>query len=130
MTPQQPPAGRSHGTLRLTTATVAGVAVCLAAAGVELGRALGGNPLSWVYTFEWPLIAGYVVYIWHKLRSEARQGAQATAAAPTPDGSATVPAIEADPQLAAWQDYISRLHAADPPGGPPPARQPRSSGQP
>ena len=129
MTPKQPPGGRSHGTLRLAVGTVAGVAVCLAAAGVELGRALGGNPLSWVYTFEWPLIAGYVVYIWHKLRSEAQQGEQPAEAAPTPDGIATVPAIEADPQLAAWQDYVSRLHAADPPGGPP-ARQPRSSGQP
>lgn len=111
-------------------ATVAGVALCLAAAGVELGRALGGNPLSWVYAFEWPLIAGYVVYIWHKLRSEGRQGGQPAAAAPMPGGVVTVPPVEVDPQLAAWQDYVSRLHAADPPGGPPPARRPQSSEQP
>jgi hypothetical protein len=30
-------------------------------------RALGGNGLSWAYTFEWPLFAGYAVYIWWQL---------------------------------------------------------------
>jgi len=33
----------------------------------QLERALGGNTLSWAYTFEWPLFAGYAVYVWWQL---------------------------------------------------------------
>jgi hypothetical protein len=33
----------------------------------QLSRALGGNTLSWAYTFEWPLFAGYAVYVWWNL---------------------------------------------------------------
>ena len=33
----------------------------------QLGRALGGNTLSWAYTFEWPLFAGYACYMWWQL---------------------------------------------------------------
>ena len=33
----------------------------------QLSRALGGNTLSWAYTFEWPLFAGYAVYVWWQL---------------------------------------------------------------
>ncbi len=33
----------------------------------QLTRALGGNTLSWAYTFEWPLFAGYAVYVWWQL---------------------------------------------------------------
>ncbi len=33
----------------------------------QLSRALGGNTLSWAYTFEWPLFAGYAVYVWWSL---------------------------------------------------------------
>jgi hypothetical protein len=33
----------------------------------QLSRALGGNTLSWAYTFEWPLFAAYAVYVWWQL---------------------------------------------------------------
>jgi hypothetical protein len=33
----------------------------------QLERALGGNTLSWAYTFEWPLFAGYAIYMWWQL---------------------------------------------------------------
>jgi hypothetical protein len=33
----------------------------------QLTRALDGNTLSWAYTFEWPLFAGYAVYVWWQL---------------------------------------------------------------
>jgi hypothetical protein len=33
----------------------------------QLGRALAGNTLSWAYTFEWPLFAGYAIYVWWQL---------------------------------------------------------------
>ena len=33
----------------------------------QLTRALSGNTLSWAYTFEWPLFAGYAIYVWWQL---------------------------------------------------------------
>jgi hypothetical protein len=36
----------------------------------QLGRALGGNGLSWMYTVEWPLFAVYALYVWWRLVRE------------------------------------------------------------
>ncbi len=36
----------------------------------QLHRALSGNELSWVYTFEWPFFAAYAVWMWWKLVHE------------------------------------------------------------
>jgi hypothetical protein len=33
----------------------------------QAGRALSGNTLSWAYTFEWPLFAGYACFVWWQL---------------------------------------------------------------
>lgn len=33
----------------------------------QLDRALGGNTLSWAYTFEWPLFGIYAIYVWWQL---------------------------------------------------------------
>ena len=39
----------------------------------QLHRALSGNGLSWAYTFEWPLFAGFAVVFWAKtIRDEFR----------------------------------------------------------
>src|SRR5271155_2484929 len=39
----------------------------------QLHRALAGNALSWAYTFEWPLFAGFAVVFWAKtIRDEFR----------------------------------------------------------
>ena len=54
----------------------------------QLRRAEGGNALSWGYTFEWPLFAGFVVVFWIKaMRDElhearVRDGEPAGPAAP------------------------------------------------
>ena len=48
----------------------------------QLHRALGGNELSWAYVFEWPLFAGYAVYMWWRLLHERPA---ATADAPPGD---------------------------------------------
>jgi hypothetical protein len=40
---------------------------CLVLAWWQATRALSGNTLSWAYTFEWPVFAGYAVYMWWKL---------------------------------------------------------------
>jgi hypothetical protein len=36
----------------------------------QVRRAISGNTLSYVYSFEWPLFAGYAVYLWWKLVHE------------------------------------------------------------
>ena len=52
----------------------------------QLRRAESGNTLSWAYVFEWPLFAGYLVYMWWRLRHE-RPATAAPRAAPA--GGAT-----------------------------------------
>jgi hypothetical protein len=42
----------------------AGVAAFLALGWWQAGRALEGNMLSWAYTFEWPLFAIFLIYMW------------------------------------------------------------------
>jgi hypothetical protein len=118
--------------LHLTGAVV--VPLCLAAGLLEFGRARAGHQLAWAYTVEWPLIAGYGVYVWARLARE-RAGRSATVA-PVPaeagepanaadtarsgDTPAAGPGeVEGDAELAAWRAYLAELHAADPPGGPP-----------
>jgi hypothetical protein len=43
------------------------VAGCTAATWWQLDRALGGNGLSWAYTFEWPCFAVFAVVLWWKI---------------------------------------------------------------
>lgn len=55
----------------------------------QLGRALGGNTLSWAYTFEWPLFAGYAVYVWWQLihdRGARRSGVDGRPDSASPGG--------------------------------------------
>jgi hypothetical protein len=120
--------------LGLHAAMVAIVAGFLALGWWQLRRAEGGNALSWGYTFEWPLFAGFVVVFWIKaMRDESRE-AQADAGAPTPAaanvplpaalraGPGAVPGASApggtvddddadDAELAAYNAYLSRLNA-------------------
>jgi len=56
--------------IRLHVALVIVVPGCIVAGLWQLDRALSGNTLSWVYTFEWPFFAGYGVYVWRKLMRE------------------------------------------------------------
>ncbi|MGH9016548.1 MAG: hypothetical protein ACRDY1_02255, partial [Acidimicrobiales bacterium] len=39
-------------------------------------RALSGNTLSWAYVFEWPIFAGYAVFMWWKLIHDPRPGSE------------------------------------------------------
>jgi hypothetical protein len=120
---------------------------CLYAGWFELHRALSGNELSWVYTFEWPLFAAFAGVIWWRAlhedndakpashhagaaatTAETAEVAEATEAAGSADtrlaetGTTTAPADGGGEQLRAWQDYVARLNAEHPPGGPPPRK--------
>jgi hypothetical protein len=52
----------------------------------QITRALGGNSLSWAYVFEWPIFAGYAVYMWWRFVHEAAEDTQSPA---QPDGHGT-----------------------------------------
>lgn len=100
----------SPAALRLHAALLAGLALAGTATWLEWTRARAGHAVAWVYAFEWPLFAVLGTYLWWRLLHA--EGAAAPEKSPVPDPSA-------DPELLAWQAYLDRLHAADPPGGPP-----------
>ena len=107
----------------------------------QLHRAEGGNALSWGYTFEWPLFAGFAVVFWVKMmrdevreargREAAEQGAGGEPDTGTPAEPLTLPAgalarrahrgtgaedaqipdDEQDDELAAYNAYLARLNA-------------------
>lgn len=101
--------------LRLHATLVAGLALCATATWLEWSRARAGHAVAWVYTFEWPLFALLGTYLWWKLLHADPPSATTS---PTRQAAAGDDA-EPDPGLLAWQAYLDRLHAADPPGGPP-----------
>lgn len=89
----------------------------------QLHRAMAGNGLSWAYTFEWPLFAGFAVVFWAKtIRDEfrIRRGGEAAEAAqdvsdalPAGIGVQQVnsPADDADDaELARYNRYLARLN--------------------
>jgi hypothetical protein len=92
----------------------------------QLHRALSGNALSWAYTFEWPLFAGFAVVFWARtIRDEFRirrgggevpEAAEAASAAqilPAGLGTAQVqqPDDDADDaELAKYNAYLARLN--------------------
>jgi hypothetical protein len=49
------------------------VAGCAAATWWQASRALGGNGLSWFYTFEWPVFAGIAAAAWWHLIHESAE---------------------------------------------------------
>ena len=101
-----PARSRLHGAAAVkahVTVTV-GLLLCAAAFWFELGRALGGNALSWAYVFEWPLLGGFAVYMWWKVLhpdSEARPPKRPKAGL----------APEYSGMLAAWEQHQSEVAA-------------------
>ncbi|NJP33074.1 hypothetical protein [Micromonospora thermarum] len=108
----------------------------------QLSRAAGGNAISWGYAVEWPVFAGFVVFVWwrevrHALRDPAGPSDDPAAAAdPRPAGdspaAATRPAVRRpvrvtrtaapvpggeDADLAAYNRYLRWLN--DNPGARP-----------
>jgi hypothetical protein len=88
----------------------------------QLHRALAGNGLSWAYTFEWPLFAGFAVVFWAKtIKDEFRikrglAPGPAKLAADEDDLPVTVQAAalspdDEDEELSAYNAYLARLNA-------------------
>jgi DNA-binding transcriptional regulator of glucitol operon len=98
----------------------------------QLHRALAGNALSWAYTFEWPLFAGFAVVFWARtIRDEFRirrgqmpdpreVAAEAERLPAGVTGSMQVSSVQAgagspeedeDEELSAYNAYLARLNA-------------------
>ena len=103
---------------------VASVLGMLALGDWQLRRAEAGNALSWAYTFEWPIFAGFAIVFWAKtIRDEFHPPAPSG----TPAGDVELPgagraAVAApgrrepaggaepeDEELAAYNAYLARL---------------------
>ena len=89
--------------------------ICLSAFYVEIRRAMGGNRLSWAYVFEWPIFAGYAIYVWKKLLSDER----APSSDPTHEASREPPG-EPDEALERYSDYLRGVHGERDSERPPP----------
>jgi hypothetical protein len=94
----------------------------------QLHRALGGNALSWAYTFEWPVFAVFGVVFWAKtILDEARPKAAGAddgadddeGPGPGESGVLALPAgprrrpaapDPADPELDQYNAYLERLN--------------------
>ena len=106
----------------------------LALAWWQVDRALSGNSLSWAYVFEWPVFAGYAIYVWWKVTHEANQEATpeidpaqhdpaqggtpgfgtTKRAAIRPDlASAGTVEEDEDSELARYNEYLAALNASD-----------------
>ena len=82
----------------------------------QISRAVGGNSLSWAYVFEWPLFAGYAVYMWWRFVHEAPDSDPAPGS--TSDGPVPAPQEPArreddDAELAAYNAYLAQLAERD-----------------
>lgn len=90
----------------------------------QLIRSRTGNARSFGYALEWPLFAAFVVFMWINFIREERKRARQAEAEPDyapPDEPVAVPepapptpeAQDEDPELAAYNQYLAKLHAED-----------------
>jgi hypothetical protein len=97
----------------------------------QLSRAASGNALSWAYAIEWPIFAGFVVFIWfrevrHALRAGAAEPGREPDSDPAPPAAGAAPGIrrpvfarrpeqaydeQGDAELAAYNRYLAWLNA-------------------
>ncbi len=94
----------------------------------QFHRALAGNGLSWAYTFEWPLFAGFAVVFWAKTikdefrikRGLADGSANSAAGADADDLPVIARPVQVraaaaedgeDEELSAYNAYLTRLNA-------------------
>jgi len=125
------PPGRLRGAdaFRLHLTLALGLALCISAFIFEVFRALGGNTLSWAYVFEWPIFAGFAIYMWWNLlhgddgSSRKRKAATRTSTTGQVAQQPAGPAVEEDEDLAAWEAYLRTMEADE-------ARQSESESEP
>jgi hypothetical protein len=94
--------------LRLHLTLAGGLVICVGAFVIELLRALGGHSFSWMYVFEWPLFAGFALYMWWNLLQGKDRVHRTSSSQPTrPSGNTP------DEGLDAWNLYLQVMEAAE-----------------
>jgi hypothetical protein len=102
----QPTRLRGSDATRLHLTLAGGLALCTGAFIIELLRALGGHSFSWIYVFEWPLFAGFAVYMWwNLLQGHDRVRRSSSTASSPPDAS--------EQELDEWNLYLQVMEAAE-----------------
>jgi hypothetical protein len=109
--------------LAVHVALVAWLVMCVLAAWWQVGRAVAGNSLSFLYAIEWPCFAVLGFFGWWALlhverptedeeaaRREYEERMRAAAAAARAAESAVGPE---DPDLAAYNDHLAALATAN-----------------
>jgi DNA-binding transcriptional regulator of glucitol operon len=96
------------------------VAGCLALGWWQIGRARGGNALSYGYAIEWPVFALFVIFVWSReVRAERRGGYAEPPAPPSvaedlrielPTRPAPAPS-DIEPESSAYNEYLAWLAA-------------------
>lgn len=106
---EQRPRSRSRDLWQLHIPLVVALAICTAATIIEISRAADGVWRAWAYSFEWPLIGAFCIWMWIRFRREGnpvtssiRRWQDRVAAM---EAEADAAEAEADPELAAWRDY-------------------------
>ena len=108
----------SRRALGVHVALVAWLVMCVAAAYWQIGRAFGGNSLSFLYAIEWPCFAVLGFYGWwallHVEKPTADQEIERRAYEVRMRAEAALArSLEArevdDPQLAAYNDHLADL---------------------
>ncbi len=103
------------------------VILCSVYTVIEVRRVSEGVWRAWAYSFEWPMIGLFCIWIWYRYRKEgsvakgfaarwqarvARISAAADEESSAPD---TAPKL-ADPGLDSWRSHVADLQRRDPPG--------------
>jgi DNA-binding transcriptional regulator of glucitol operon len=107
--------------LKLHAVILVVVPACVALCVWQINRAVGGNSLSWAYVFEWPLFAGYAIYMWWRFVHEKPDQTDVVVSEnghvdAAPQSHADPPAAQAakeEAELAAYNDYLARLAERD-----------------
>jgi hypothetical protein len=94
----------TRGEMRIHLGLVLALLICVPLFFIELSRALGGNSLSWAYVFEWPLLAGYAIYMWHSLLRQER------GEVPAPKRASKARDEVDDAALREWNAYLAKVH--------------------
>jgi hypothetical protein len=94
------------------------VVVFLALGWWQIGRAASGNVLSYAYAVEWPVFAGFVIFVWVKeVRRERASRSSLDPVEPPPLRAARPARVgpgyddSDDDQLAAYNRYLAWLNA-------------------
>ena len=120
MADEKPARDRKRDFWQLDLPLVLVLILCTVLTIVEIRRAGDGNWRAWVYSFEWPLIAAFAIWIWARFRAE---GNPAKAAARRwranierfEREAAVEEQAQHDPELRAWRDYVRDLEDEEPP---------------